>query len=113
MLRKYVKHWGELKGFSLALQTGKENLGDTATRLNRLIGFGPLMPNQSQVVDIDSKGNFVRDQGAGIGEYMLHMLKVQKLMADKLDVKVRKNDMLKEMAGLSKKLGGSNSAEND
>jgi hypothetical protein len=113
MLRKYVKHWGELKGFSLALQTGKENLGDTATRLNRLIGFGPLMPNQSQVVDIDSKGNFVRDQGAGMGEYMLHMLKVQKLMADKLDVKVRKNDMLKEMAGLSKKLGGSNSAEND
>jgi len=41
------------------------------------------------------------------------MLKVQKLMADKLNVKVRKNDMLKEMAGLSKKLGGSNSAEND
>jgi hypothetical protein len=113
MLRKYVKHWGELKGFSLALQTGKENLGETATRLNRLIGFGPLMPNQSQVVDIDSKGNYVRDQGSGVGEYLLHMLKVQKLMADKFGVKARKNDMLKDMAGLSKKLGGSNSSEND
>ena len=112
-LRKYVKHWGELKGFSLALQTGKENLGETATRLNRLIGYGPLMPNQSQVVDIDSKGNYVRDQGAGMGEYMLHMLKVQKLMADKFSVVVRKNDMLKDMTGLSEKLGGSNSAEND
>jgi len=113
MLRKYIKHWGELKGFSLALQTGKENLGETATRLNRLIGFGPLMPNQSQVVDIDSKGNYVRDQGSGVGEYLLHMLKVQKLMADKFGVKARKNDMLKDMAGLSKKLGGSNSSEND
>ena len=113
VLRKYVKHWGELKGFSLALQTGKENLGETATRLNRLVGFGPLMPNQSQVVDIDSKGNYVRDQGSGMGEYMLHMLKVQKLMADKFGVKARKNDMLKEMAGLSKKLGGSDSSEND
>ena len=60
-LRNYIKHWGELKGFSLALQTGKENLGETATRLNRMIGFGPLMPNLSQVVGIDSNGNYVRD----------------------------------------------------
>ena len=37
-LKKYIKHWGELKGFSLALQTGNENLGETATRLNRMIG---------------------------------------------------------------------------
>ena len=57
--------------------------------------------------------NYVRDQGAGMGEYMLHMLKVQKLMADKFSVVVRKNDMVKDMTGLSEKLGGSNSAEND
>lgn len=112
-LRNYVKHWGELKGFSLALQTGKDNLGETATRLNRLIGYGPLLPNQSQVVDIDSKGNYVRDQSVGIGEYMLHMLKVQKLMVDEFGVEARNNDMLKEMAGLSGKLGSSGSAEND
>jgi hypothetical protein len=113
MHRKYVKHWGELKGFSLALQTGKNNLGETATRLNRLIGYGPLLPNQSQVVDIDSKGNYVRDQSINIGEYMLHMLKVQKLMADQLGVKARNNDMLKDMKDLAGKLGSSGSAEND
>ena len=79
-MNAYIKHWGELKGFSLALQTGKKNLGDTATRLNRMIGFGPLMPNLSQVTDIDSSGNYVRDQGSSWGEYMLHMVKVQKLL---------------------------------
>lgn len=112
-LRNYVKHWGELKGFSLALQTGKNNLGETATRLNRLIGYGPLLANQSQVVDIDSNGGYVRDQGVGMGEYMLHMLKVQKLIADEFGVKARANDMLGEMAGLAGKLGGGNSSEND
>ncbi|MDE0781301.1 MAG: DUF4856 domain-containing protein, partial [Alphaproteobacteria bacterium] len=76
-LSNYIKHWGELKGFSLALQTGKENLGETATKLNRLVGFGPLMPNLSQVVDIDSNGNYVRDQGVSWGEYMVHMAKLQ------------------------------------
>ena len=54
LLKKYIKHWGELKGFSLSLQTGKENLGETAVRLNRLIGYGPVLLNSSQVVDIDS-----------------------------------------------------------
>ena len=111
--RNYVKHWGEMKGFSLALQTGKNNLGETATHLNRLIGYGPLLPNQSQVVDIDSKGNYVRDQSIKIGEYMLHMLKVQKLMSDKFGVKARNNDMLKDMKDLAGKLGSSGSAEND
>ena len=75
--KTYAKHWGELKGFSLALQTGKNNLGETATRLNRLIGSGPLLTNLGQVVDIDSTGEYVRDQGSSWGEYMLHMLKLQ------------------------------------
>ncbi|UUX51090.1 DUF4856 domain-containing protein [Nisaea acidiphila] len=109
----YVKHWGELKGFSLALQTGKDNLGETATRLNRLIGYGPLLTNSSQVVDIDSKGNYVRDQGAAWGEYMLHMGKVQKLMIDEFDVTARNNDVTGDLADLAKALGGSASAEND
>ena len=30
--RAYVKHWGELKGFALALQTGRDNLGETAVQ---------------------------------------------------------------------------------
>ena len=102
-----------MKGFSLSLQAGRKNLGETAARLNRLIGFGPVLMNSSQVVDINSKGQYVKDQSSGVDNYMVHMLKVQKLMADKFGVKARKNDMLKEMAGLSKKLGGSDSSEND
>ena len=74
VLKNYIKHWGELKGFSLALQVGKNNLGETATRLNRLIGFGPLLLNSSQVIDIDRKGNYVRDQSIAWGEYMLHIV---------------------------------------
>ena len=112
-LKKYIKHWGELKGFSLALQTGKENLGETATRLNRMIGFGPLMPNLSQVVDIDSKGNYVRDQGGSWGKYMVHMAKIQKLMVDKFGVKARNNAISGDIAELTKTLGGGSSAEND
>jgi len=112
-LKKYIKHWGELKGFSLALQAGKENLGETATRLNRMIGFGPLLPNLSQVVDIDRKGNYIRDQGGTWGEYMLHMAKVQKLMVDKFGVKARNNAITGDIADLTKKLGSGDSAEND
>jgi hypothetical protein len=112
VLMNYIKHWGELKGFSLALQTGKRNLGETATRLNRLIGFGPVMPNFSQVVDIDSKGNYVRDQ-AKWGEYMLHMAKTQKLLVEKFDIKARNKAIGGDLADLAKQLGAGNSAEND
>ena len=111
--RKYIKHWGELKGFSLALQTGKENLGETATRMNRMIGYGPLLTNSSQVIDIDTSGNYVRDQGLPWGEYMLHMAKIQQLMIDKFGVTARNNDVTGDMADLAKSLGGGNSAEND
>jgi hypothetical protein len=111
--KKYIKHWGELKGFSLALQTGKENLGEVATRLNRLVGYGPLMPNLSQVVDIDSKGSYVRDQGGTWGNYMLHMAKIQKLMVDKFGVKARNKAISGGIAELTKKLGGGEGAEND
>ena len=109
----YLKHWGELKGFALSLQTGKRNLGDTAVKLNRMIGFSPLLLNSSQVVGLDSKGNYVKDQGSSWEEYMLHMLKVQKLMVDEFKVAARNKDQLAGIADLSKKLGGSNSAEND
>jgi hypothetical protein len=78
-----------------------------------MVGFGPLLPNLSQVVDIDRKGNFVRDQGASWGEYMMHMIKVQSLMIDKFSVKARNNDMTSELATLSETLGESESAEND
>ncbi len=111
--RAYAKHWGELKGFALALQSGKNNLGETATRLNRMIGAGPLLLNASQVVDIDSKGNYVRDQGPDWGEYMLHMAKVQKLTIDRFGVQARNNDVTGEMEALAGSLGDKASAEND
>jgi hypothetical protein len=112
-MKKYVKHWGELKGFSLALQTGRTNLGETGVRLNRLIGFGPVMLNSGHVVDIDSKGNYVKGQSSGLKEYMVHMLKVQKLMVDKFDVKARNNDRLASLADMLNKLGSGSAAEND
>lgn len=112
-LKSYIHHWGELKGFALALQTGKSNLGETATRLNRLIGFGPLMPDLSQVVDVDSNGNYLRDQGSSWGDYMLHMAKVQQLMLEEFGVKARNNDVTGDIAALAGKLGKKTSAEND
>ena len=110
---KYIKHWGELKGFSLSLQTGKNNLGETATRINRLIGYGPLMINMSQVTDIDSKGNYIRNQGKSWGEYMLHMVKLQRLLVDKFGIEAKKNEITGSIAELAKTLGSGKSAEND
>ena len=94
------------------LQCGKKNLAETATRLNRLIGFGPVMPNSSQVVDVDSKGNYIRDEAAW-GEYMLHMAKAQRLLEDKFGVKAKNNAISGDLADLAKQLGAGNSAEND
>ena len=109
----YIKHWGELKGFSLSLQTGKNNLGETATRMNRLIGYGPLLINSSQVTDIDSKGNYIRDQSHSWGEYMLHMVKLQRLLVDKFKIKAKKNEITGSITDLTNSLGGGKSAEND
>tara|TARA_B100000767_G_C19600665_1_gene465485 strand:+ start:1 stop:729 length:729 start_codon:yes stop_codon:yes gene_type:complete len=112
-LSNYIKHWGELKGFAMALQAGKENLGQTATKLNRMMGFGPLMPNLSQVVGVDSSGNFIKDQGSSMGYYKLHMIKIQKLMVEAFGVTARSKDKMSGMAALSKSLGTKKSAEND
>ena len=109
----YAKHWGELKGFSMALQTGGKDLGETAVRLNRMIGYSPVLANNSQVVDVDSTGNYVKDQGSGLDEYALHMLKIQKLMVDEFGVTARNKDQLGQIGDLMEQLGGSNSAEND
>ena len=111
--RTYAKHWGELKGFAMSLQTGKYNLGETATKLNRMIGMGPLLMNASQVSGVNSSGEFLKDEGSGWGEYKLHMLKVQKLMVDAFQVTAQNKNKLSDMSNLAEKLGGSNSSEND
>ena len=88
-MNAYIKHWGELKGFSLALQTGNKKLGATGTKLNRLVGFGPLMPDLSQVTNIDRKGNYVRGKGVSWKDYRQQMADIQKLMIKKFGVKAR------------------------
>ena len=109
----YLKHWGELKGFAMALQAGPDNKSDTFNRMNRMMGFGPLMPNLSQVIGIDSSGDYIKDQGSSIGYYKLHMLKIQKLMASKYALKAKVNDATGGMAALLEEVGTKKSAEND
>ncbi len=111
--RAYAKHWGELKGFSLALQTGKNNLGETAVKLNRLIGFSPVLLGNTQVVAVDANNEYVQSSSENLDGYMLHMLKVQKLMVDTFDVKAKSHDALSNLSSLSEKLGSGKSAEND
>ena len=113
MFATYGKHWGELKGFALALQCGKNNIGETAVKLNRMMGFGPVLLNSSQVTGVDSNGNFIKDESSGWDEYKLHMLKIQKLMVDVFAVEAKANDQLANITDLAAKLGGSNTAEND
>ncbi|MEM6657498.1 MAG: DUF4856 domain-containing protein [Pseudomonadota bacterium] len=112
-LRDYAKHWGELKGFSMALQSGKNNLGATAIDLNWLIGFGPAMPDGKLVSDIDADGNFVRAREMSLDDYQVNMLKVQKLLVDKFGIKSRANDATGDLADLAGKLGDTASAESD
>ena len=111
--RTYAKHWGELKGFALALQCGPENLGETAVKLNRMMGLGPVLLNASQVVGIDSNGNFIKDQAQDWGEFKLHMLKIQKLMIDEFGVVAKAKDQLGDMEALAGSMGSADSAEND
>ncbi|MEO1609733.1 MAG: DUF4856 domain-containing protein [Pseudomonadota bacterium] len=113
VFKDYVKHWSELKGFSLALQTGKENLGETTTALNRLIGIGPQMLDETKVVFIDRNGDYLRDQSMTWGDYMVRMARVQNLMAENFGVKARNNAISGDIAELAAQLGASNSAETD
>lgn len=112
--RDYGKHWSELKGFSLAIQTGKENLGGTAVRLNRLIGFSPVTMDESIVTGIDGDGNFVKDKKLSWNAYQLNMLKVQDLLAKEFGIQAKENDATAELAGLIKTLDSdSGGAETD
>ncbi len=110
---KYLKYWGELKGFSIALQAGKNNLGETAVKLNRMVGYGPMLMDETQVIGIDSDLNYVMGKNYSWNENKLHMLKIQKLMVDKFGVKARSHDQLADISDLASKLGSSESAEND
>ena len=111
--QKYVKHWGEMKGFALALQVGGKDLGETAVKLNRLAGFGPVILGDTQVKSLDANGDYVQGASGSLEGYMLHMLKIQNLMVKQFDVKARSHDQTAGLANLVKSLGVKASAEND
>ncbi|MEM7440222.1 MAG: DUF4856 domain-containing protein [Pseudomonadota bacterium] len=111
--RDYGKHWGELKGFVMAMQTGKNNLGATAVKLNDLIGFGPVTLDNSYVTGIDADGNFTMDRKKTWSDYQLAMLEVQKMLADEFGLKALANNQMAELEGLADKLGSDSNAETD
>ena len=110
--RTYAKHWGEMKGFALALQTGKSNLGEVATRLNKLMGYSPMLLGNTQITGIDANGEYQQAPSSSLDEYALHMLKVQDLLASNFELSARKNDLLGELGSVLEKLGGAG-AETD
>ena len=111
--RGYVKHWGELKGFSMALQSGRNNLGETAGTMNDLILFGPVTLDNSYVTGITPSGDFKRDKRMTWNDYQLQLLQVQQLMVDKFSVSSRVNDQLADLGALAEKLGAQSNAETD
>ena len=111
--RAYAKHWGELKGFAMALQTSGRELGETAVRLNRLIGFSPVHLDGNQVTGIDSDGNYQISNKSSMGEYMVHMVKVQQLLGDRFKLAARKKDVTSDLADLLGSVSESKGAETD
>jgi len=93
---------------------GDENLGGTAVRINRLIGFGPVTLNEAVVTGIDADGNFVMDGKMSWNAYQLNMLKVQDILVKQFNIEGRKNDGLENLAKLVKDLDSdSGGAETD
>ena len=113
LLSKYLKHWGELKGFALALQMGKSNLGGTATELNDLIGMGPVMYGNTQVTGIDGKGNYIQSKSISMENYMGNMIKVQALLGDKFNLKAKPNTIGESLSALNARLKAKETGEND
>ena len=108
----YGKHWSEMKGFVMALQTSGAEL-DIAQKLNTLVGFGPVLLGGNQVTGLDDKGNYTTGGDKSIGDYMVYMIKVQTLLDNKFSLKAKQHDATGNMESLMKALGESASAEND
>ena len=109
----YGKHWGELKGFLMALETSGQDLGEAGIRMNRLVGYGPVLLGGGQVLGIDNNGAFITGGNRSMREYQVHMIKLQKILRDTFTLEARKNDVTGQMDGLLESLGSSSSAEND
>ncbi|MBM6552044.1 DUF4856 domain-containing protein [Marinomonas ostreistagni] len=112
--RDYVKHWGELKGFAMALEAAGRDLGNAQAGLDRLIGFSPVLFGGAQVVAQDGQGGFVQANAGSMQEYKLNMIKVQNLLAQSFDLKAKQKDMTGGMSDVLKQINAAGqSAEND
>ena len=112
--RNYVKHWGELKGFALALEAAGRDLGKAQANLDRLIGFSPVLFGDAQVVAQNGKGEFVQASANSMQEYKLNMLKVQNLLAQQFELKAKLEDKTGGMSDVLKQIDAAGkSAEND
>ena len=83
----------------MALEAGGKDLGEVGVRMNRLIGCGPVLLGGGQVTGIDDSGNYVIGGNQDMGNYMVHMLKLQKLLAEAYGLSTRKNDAPSVHAG--------------
>lgn len=78
----YYTHWGELKGFMLALQYGGANSLITKSKfeeIDNLIGFGPVKQDGSQVDGVDSSNLFTMSapDSAAFAAYKAKLISVQ------------------------------------
>ena len=112
--RDYGKHWGELKGFAMALQTSGRSLGETGVQLDRLVGYSPLLLGGSQISGIDSDGNYtMANTGMELGDYMVNMIKVQQVLDSHFGLTAKKNDATGALEDLMHELTESKGAESD
>ncbi|TBR44277.1 DUF4856 domain-containing protein [Marinomonas agarivorans] len=112
--RNYVKHWGELKGFALALEAAGRDLGSTQANLDRLIGFSPVLFGNTQVLAKDGDGGFIQGKAADMQAYKLNMIKTQNLLAKAFDLKAKLNDRTAGMQAVLEQIEeAGKSAEND
>lgn len=102
--KNYSKHWSELKGFLMALQTSGRDLGEATVQLNRLSGYGPVLIGGGQVIGY-SDGKFERGGDLSMSEYMVNMVQIQKILCDRFDLKAKKNDLTAKLQGLLDDLG--------
>ncbi|MBJ7539413.1 DUF4856 domain-containing protein [Marinomonas transparens] len=111
--RNYVKHWGEMKGFTLSLQAAGRELGATQVQLNRLTGFSPVLFGDFQVVATKPDGAFIQAKTIDMNGYKLNMLKLQAHLADAFSLQAKLNDKTGGMHDLMEQMKSGGSAEND
>ncbi|ADZ89983.1 DUF4856 domain-containing protein [Marinomonas mediterranea] len=111
--RTYVKHWGELKGFALALEAAGRELGEAQPQLDRLIGFSPVLFGDAQVIASNGQGGYIQSNTIKMQEYKVNMIKVQSLLASKFNLSAKLKDKTAGLDNVLNQLNTGPSAEND